>query len=104
MEEKENLLKDSVYLTYNSLNKPALFAGVPLMMMVFLIGTFFFICFPLYMFFGKVVGSIPTAFLVIVYVITKISSENDPNAIKVILLKMKGFLQFKLKKILGVRG
>ena len=74
------------------------------MMMVCFVGIFFFICFPLYMFFGKGVGSIPTSLLVIMYVVTKISSENDPNAIKVILLKIKGFMLFKFKRILGVRG
>ena len=92
------------YLSYNALNKPAFFAGVPLMMMIFLLSAFLFICFPLYMFLGKTAGTISAVFLVAVYIFTKFNCDNDANAMRVITIKLKGYIQYGFKNILGVRG
>lgn len=103
MEENVNELEVG-FLSYNGLNKPAFFAGVPLMMMVGLLSALLFICLPAYIMIGKIAGSISAIILIGIYIFTKLSCDNDPNALLVIGLKVKGFFQYGFKSILGVRG
>lgn len=92
------------YSSYNGLNKPAVFAGIPLMLMVAILTALLFICLPSYILLGKVAGTITAIILVAVYLFAKFSCDNDPNALTVMKLQVLGFFQYKFKKILGVRG
>lgn len=99
-----NDYKSGEYLSYNGMNRPAMVLGVPLMFCIALLIFIVFICLPLYMLFGLIVGIIPTMLSIISFVIVKAISENDPNALAVLFLKIKGFSLFGFKRILGVRG
>lgn len=104
MEENEVNELEMGFLSYNGLNKPAFFAGIPLMLMVGLLSALLFICLPSYLLIGKVAGTVVAIILLAIYMFAKLSCDNDPNALTVIKLKVLGFLRYKFKRILSVRG
>jgi len=83
------------YFTYNGLNRPAMAAGVPLMLLLscgFIAVFFGFLAVYFIGAFGLIVPALIGMFLFAV----RIMCENDPNALRVIKLSLKGML-LKLK-------
>ena len=74
------------------------------MVFVGLITTSFFIGFPLIAFISTTIGMFFLGVVGLVYFIIKVLCEDDPNAIGVVKLKIKGFFMYKFKKVLAVRG
>lgn len=94
---------DSEYLTYNGFNRPALVAGVPLMLMlpVFAFAIFGgFICVNLF----GLPGLIPPGMSLLSIIVIRAMTENDPNALRVVRFNLKGFFIKFGKPILAVRG
>ncbi len=84
-------LKEDAYLTYNGLNRPALVAGVPLMILLFT-GLFAVLAgFPAIYFF-KLKGLIIPAGCFLFLFMVKLVCEDDPNALRIIRLNIMGFL------------
>lgn len=101
MSEEENEIENA-YLTYNGLNRPAMVAGVPIG--VFLIsGGICLLSGLLLSNFIGVYSLIPIVICILACVISRIVCEDDPNAINVLTLKIKGMIQKKFK-ILCIRG
>lgn len=92
------------YISYNSLNRPPMFFGVPIMVFVGLVSALFFIGFPLIIYVNAIVGALFGALVLVLFLFIKVSSENDPNAIDGIKLKLKGFAVYSFKKVLIIRG
>lgn len=94
---------DSEYLSYNGFNRPALVMGVPLMLMLPIFAFAIFGTFIGVSLFG-VVGIIPAGISILLIVVIRAMTENDPNALKVIAFNIKGFLIKFGSPILAVRG
>lgn len=101
MEENSSDGLSSKYITYNGLNRPALSAGVPLMILLpmFVLGLLFAFV-GVYNFGMK--GITPTLGIVVVWFFIRLAVENDPNALDVISLKIKGFF-LQRRKILCIK-
>ncbi|MEG7664986.1 VirB3 family type IV secretion system protein [Hafnia paralvei] len=101
MEENSSDGLSSKYITYNGLNRPALSAGVPLMILLpmFVLGLLFAFV-GIYNFGVK--GITPTLGIVVVWFFIRLAVENDPNALEVISLKLKGYF-LQRKKILCIK-
>lgn len=105
MEENKEVNELEIgFLSYNGLNKPALVFGVPLMIFVSLLASILFIALPVFYYVHKYLAYFIVCVDLLIFFIMKVISENDPNAGYVWILKIKGFIRFKLKNILAVRG
>lgn len=91
------------YLTYNGYNRPALVMGVPLMILLPIMFVAFFSAFILINIFG-LVGIIPAGICLLSIIIIRAITENDPNALTVLVFKLKGFFIRAGKPVLAVRG
>ncbi|WP_323085857.1 VirB3 family type IV secretion system protein [Providencia alcalifaciens] len=95
-------LKD-LYLTYNGLNRPALVMGVPILLLLAL-GLFSLItAFVGIRAFG-LVGIIPAGVCFLFVLIIRSLTESDPNALKVIAFKFKGFALKLGSPVLRIKG
>lgn len=83
------------YATYNGLNRPAMFKGIPLMPLLILAGIGVMGTFPLCFFFGAK-GLIFTAIIALIVFVLKLICEHDPRAMEVHKMEMKGlFINFR---------
>lgn len=94
---------DSEYLTYNGFNRPALVAGVPLMLMLPILGFSIFGGFIFVNIFG-LFGIIPVGLSLLSIIVIRAMTDNDPNALRVVRFNLKGFFIKLGVPILGVRG
>ncbi|AXH60550.1 VirB3 family type IV secretion system protein [Providencia huaxiensis] len=94
---------DSEYLTYNGFNRPALVAGVPLMLMLPILGFAIFGGFIFVNIFG-LFGIIPVGISLLSIIVIRAMTDNDPNALRVVRFNLKGFFIKLGKPILAVRG
>lgn len=95
MSVDKNSEDDSEYVSYNGMNRPALFMGVPLMPMLF--GCFLMV-------FGGFAGLLmwggyglifPAVVFLCLFVL-KLICEDDPNAMEIMTWRLKGaFLRLK---------
>lgn len=89
------------YFTYNGLNRPSVIFGVPIL--VFLSCLVISV---LSVFLLKYIGFfalIPVFICFISCIFIRVITEDDPNALPFVTLKLKGFL-LKRNSILSVRG
>ena len=103
MENKEHELNDG-YISYNGLNRPPLIMGIPIMSLIAILSSMFFIAFPLFFYVNTFVGLTVVAILLLALLAIKVMCEDDARAMEVVKVKIKGFLRYKFKKILAVRG
>ena len=94
---------DSEYLSYNGFNRPALVAGVPLMIMLPLFAFAIFGGFIGISLFG-LIGVLHIGFSVMMIIVIRAMTESDPNALKVIAFNLKGFFLKMGSPIFAVRG
>ncbi|WP_258086635.1 VirB3 family type IV secretion system protein [Xenorhabdus bovienii] len=95
-------LKD-VYLTYNGLNRPALVMGVPIILLLSLLGTALITAIIGIKLFG-LIGFIPAGICFLCIIIIRSLTENDPNSLKVISFKLKGFSLKAGSPVLRIKG
>jgi len=78
-------------MTYNGFNRPALVAGIPLMLLLFTAFFAFLTGFPAIFFWGMKGLIIPVVCALFLFMV-KLGCENDPNALRVIRLNLMGLL------------
>ena len=100
----EESYKHGLYITYNGLNRPALLFGVPIMGCIALMAGVLFICMPMFIAFGMTAGSIPAVMLLAIFIVLRLISENDPNAVFLMYLKIKGQTIYGFNRVVGIRG
>lgn len=93
----------TVYLAYNGFNRPALVMGVPIMILLPLMFVAFFGGFIGFSFYG-LKGLMPAGFSLLSIIVIRGMTENDPNALSLVSLKVKGFMIRKFSSIVAVRG
>ncbi|EAV0955627.1 conjugal transfer protein TraD [Salmonella enterica] len=89
--DKANEHVSESFMTYNGFNRPALVAGIPLMLLLF---TAFFAVltgFPAIFLWG-IKGIIIPVICALFLFIVKLACENDSNALRVIRLNLMGLL------------
>lgn len=77
------------FASYNAMNRPALFMGIPLMIFISVAGVALVTGFPAMYFWGPKGLLVPSLFGLFLFVV-KLICEGDPNALAVMKWRIKG--------------
>lgn len=100
---QENEELNDVYLSYNGLNRPALVMGVPILMLLSLLGIALVTAIVGVNIFG-LMGLIPAGMCFLCIVVIRSLTESDPNALTVASFKLKGFFLKFGSPVLRIKG
>lgn len=100
---QENDELNDIYLSYNGLNRPALVMGVPILLLLALLGIALITAIIGVNLFG-LLGLVPAALCFLCIVVIRSLTESDPNALSVVSFKLKGFFLKLGSPVLRIKG